>query len=1123
MKKIILLFFLMFLVVPLTSAFNFDNVKSYDAYQKKVTVTNAFGLGDKIADIRLNSELINYVLPGKDRMVAEMEFYNFDRNYGKALNKMELFNSKDMSPIQREFTYKYKLQVGERKVNDYDKICEEIISDEIPICQDILVGSHTEPIYEWVTFTEIAELPAGSVTVGIFTDVYEGDSVEWIPTFFGVRINEWAVWTSSFNEGLITYYYMNETAGNGIDWVTGNNLTVFNGMTRGADGLIGNSYKFTRTSSSYAETTTFNKYTDAVMPIGTISLWFNWTSSNDDINILNGAFLGSGNAQQFYSYIDDRSANDELGFKIRQGSTNYIIAETTGDFVDSLTLGEWHNFVIRQNGTGISFFVDGIEQPVAYTISTDITKWLGDVADAGISTFGFGADRTSGGAGSFYQGSIDEFAMWNRSLSSTEITDLYNSGAGISYFPGGSVIPGNVSVSLIAPANGTLTGNTALNFSSNNTVVGDMNHTNSTLYIWNNSGSLIQSVTNAGMGIGSTNMTWNNTELTNGGLYHWNVYGCAENSTIALCTFADQNFTLEIDISGPTVTINLPTPFQNITDALRPTNVVFNATITDANGLGNCTYWTDEIDTNVTYTCNTNPSIQFNNSGEHTIYAFGNDTLGNFNIASVNFSLTGATNTTSIFNATTYSTQTESFTEYVSIDAGKLLSSAKLIWNNQSYAATLTSISSTNYSLEKTLTIPSMTSQNVTFYWNVTFTDGIEQQMNNKNQEVLLVNFTLCDVTTNTTFINFTIYNATTPYTVVNSTFKANWEYWIGDGSVKNNYSYDSVTDLNTTYAFCSSPAGQQIHTNLDLEFSSLGFAQNYFYLSDEVLNSSVTQQDLYLLSSGLSTLTELNVLNDLQSGLPNYLIKIYQQDIGAGTEILYAIAETNFNGEDIIYLNWYDTFYRFEVYDDSGNLVKSVAPTKVFATPQIFRIVTSEAFVGSKFQNLVYNLSFIESSRQFVLTYLDPSSSIDAGCLRVIRSLSFSNSTILYDHCLTSTSGTINYAVPDSQNGTFYGVFYAKGSIGYIDSVVQVLFDINNDIYSQLGNVDGSILALLLTGTMAFFGMFFGPVGMIVMALMGYTFSVFLGFQSLNDPGMWAAFISLVVFGGYLVIKMRR
>jgi len=71
MKKLLLYIIIGMFMISFTTALEFDNVKNYDEVTKTVTITNAFGFGDDIATVKLNTPLINYVMRGEDRLVAE--------------------------------------------------------------------------------------------------------------------------------------------------------------------------------------------------------------------------------------------------------------------------------------------------------------------------------------------------------------------------------------------------------------------------------------------------------------------------------------------------------------------------------------------------------------------------------------------------------------------------------------------------------------------------------------------------------------------------------------------------------------------------------------------------------------------------------------------------------------------------------------------------------------------------------------------------------------------------------------------------------------------------------------------------------------------------------------------
>ena len=38
-----------------------------------------------------------------------------------------------------------------------------------------------------------------NITIGVFTDVYADEIIEWIPELYNIKINEWAVWTEDLS------------------------------------------------------------------------------------------------------------------------------------------------------------------------------------------------------------------------------------------------------------------------------------------------------------------------------------------------------------------------------------------------------------------------------------------------------------------------------------------------------------------------------------------------------------------------------------------------------------------------------------------------------------------------------------------------------------------------------------------------------------------------------------------------------------------------------------------------------------------------------------------------------------------------------------------------------------
>lgn len=194
MKKILMTLFVCLLLVGTISALEFDNVKSYNEELKKVTITNAFGLGGTIAEAELKTPQYNYVLPGTEVKVMEFEV-NSEKDYERAIGDIKFYwaGEKDQE-ITRDYILKYKSNG------------------------------------EWVELDN-GDIPKGKLRVGLFVEVFAGDYVDAIPTLYGKEVDEWAFWIGvtpamyyQFNGDLSEYTESDldlADLGSAADFVTG--------------------------------------------------------------------------------------------------------------------------------------------------------------------------------------------------------------------------------------------------------------------------------------------------------------------------------------------------------------------------------------------------------------------------------------------------------------------------------------------------------------------------------------------------------------------------------------------------------------------------------------------------------------------------------------------------------------------------------------------------------------------------------------------------------------------------------------------------------------------------------------------------------------------------------------
>jgi len=443
--------FIVILFLGAVSAFEFDNVKNYDEETQTIDIRNSI-LGipflqlGKIAEVQLNTPTNNYVVRGQDRLVAEFTIKNFKDYTEGTFDDLDFYNTnKDMEQFEREFVYKYKEFYGV-EVIDYERVCKE---REVTAfnktgtyiekydCFQNQIGSHTEQRFNWVVLDEKADLQKGKIIIGIFTDVLPNEKVEWIPTLFGVKINEWATWTEALNVDLVLYYKLDDNLANTnvLD-----SLGTINGTLTGGDntadlsvaGKIGTSLNLDGTNDyiTYGTGVSESEFT--------IALWVNADVLEDGVD---KDMLVWENAQgRGFSLAN-------IGYLTYYG-TNFRQSDV------AIGTGNWNLVALSMNATGGYFYING----TAHGFNSD----TGFVHGATEHAIGRRTDT-----GWSFDGKIDEYAVWGRALTPAEHSQLWNDGSGITYGEAGDTQPPYFTDG--TPQNQTIPYLTAFNYTINAT------------------------------------------------------------------------------------------------------------------------------------------------------------------------------------------------------------------------------------------------------------------------------------------------------------------------------------------------------------------------------------------------------------------------------------------------------------------------------------------------------------------------------------------------------------------------------------------------------------------------------------------------------------------------------
>lgn len=229
----------------------------------------------------------------------------------------------------------------------------------------------------------------------------------------------------ALTDSLQAYWKFDESSGDASSQVNSNTLTNVNTVTyvaakinNGADLESGSSQYLTITNAAQtglAFTTSFS-----------IAGWFKLESAPaTDIRfglMSKGSLHAVGAARYSWQIQDDGGTDYLLLYLDSGGSTsNLRVAWThsTGTFIH---LAVTYNLA----GGTAKFYVDGSQQGADQTGGvTSLSSETGDVF--------VGAYNLNGTKVSYYDGVMDECGMWSRELSGSEISQLYNAGAGLTY------------------------------------------------------------------------------------------------------------------------------------------------------------------------------------------------------------------------------------------------------------------------------------------------------------------------------------------------------------------------------------------------------------------------------------------------------------------------------------------------------------------------------------------------------------------------------------------------------------------------------------------------------------------------------------------------------------------
>ena len=327
-----------------------------------------------------------------------------------------------------------------------------------------------------------------------------------------------AVWQESLNDGLVVYYGLNENTGtSAYSNATTNTQTLSNSAMWVTNGKIGSALK---SDGSY--TAIGSGITSGTITSYTISFWRNATTDGIFYTFLGNSPDNTPAGGQFV--FDEKETSACFG--LRAGGQTSLVGNTVEG---GCIINRWvHHVFIITNGQPVIYYKNGTNvenssnTPSFTSFDGANALFMFKNVDAGIST----------------NNAIDEVAIWNRSLTTAEIQQLYNDGDGLPYSTR------VVNTILSRPTNNN---QIFLNYSNLFSPLLEANMTstsytlsNITFFIWNSTNNIINQTTFTSSGTSNSSQASYSLGFGN---YKWNAYGCGVDGSLVLCNWATSNRT----------------------------------------------------------------------------------------------------------------------------------------------------------------------------------------------------------------------------------------------------------------------------------------------------------------------------------------------------------------------------------------------------------------------------------------------------------------------------------------------------------------------------------------------------------------------------------------------------
>ena len=299
-------------------------------------------------------------------------------------------------------------------------------------------------------------------------------------------------------------------------------------------------------------------------------------------------------------------------------------------------------------------------------------------------------------------------------------------------------------------------------------------------------------------------------------------------------------------------------------------------------------------------------------------------------------------------------------------------------------------------------------------------------------------------------------------------------------------------------------------------EYSATGYSTRTTVFTPFSITTIPSQLlKFYLLNVSTSTKISLSVVDELNKGVQNAIIKILKKDLGTGALTLVDSPSTGPGGTTASYLEMLRT-YNWLIYTSDGVLRKNetfaLTDSSYTFKIQIGDIININDFISVG--EVWNNLTCLNSTLSARLLWNDTANVLSNICLQAINVSSgiWSNAS---SFCSVNDSGIITLG-PLVENNSY--MFMARG---YNGSKIFILDSCSLDTHIKAGVMDkeGVFWSIMILLVIEMLGVMFGPLIGLFLIIPWFVFVLLTGLLHLGT----AALIGFIAVVGLLMVLWKR